>query len=61
METINEIKTKFSNTPPENLTKLIEEYHSDTRKGVQNILSSSQKKNRSFSKRTDSFRKHASI
>ncbi len=50
METIHEIKEKFSNTSPENITNLIHFYHSDTRKGVQNILSQYQKKQEAFQK-----------
>ena len=61
METIHEIKEKFSNTSPENITNLIHFYHSDTRKGVQNILSQYQKKTRSFSKRATSLRNHVAI
>lgn len=50
METIKEIKEKFSNSSPENLTNLIHLYQHDTRKGVQNILFHYQKKQEAFQK-----------
>ncbi len=61
MESISEIKSKFLSASIQDISALINLYCNDTRKGVQNIICQYQKKNRSLSKRTITFRYYADI
>ena len=50
METINDIKLKFSYASFQQLNDLIQQYTSDNRKGVQNIVHCYQKKAEAYQK-----------
>lgn len=50
METINQIKSKFDSALPEQYNALIEQYHMDERKGVQNLIRNCQNKIEDYQK-----------
>ena len=61
METIDVVKQKLSSATIQQLPNLLNHYSSDKRKGVQKLILSYHKKNRSNSKRISTLRKYVTF